>query len=155
MANSNVLADPTVISTLVTIIVSVITTVITGKLTNRNQRKEKLKTQFDEILKISIEHPYLEYKEFCCNWRASTVNEANFEKYIRYDNYAVLVFNHLEEVCRFYKFNENEIKNNHVDIKNWLRLHKEIWLNPLGGQYENTDGYSEKFREFVKKQIGE
>lgn len=147
--------DTTMISALISIFVTIITTIVMEYITNKKQKRDKLKEDFNEILKISIEHPYLEFREFCQNWDSTQLTSDNFDKYVRYDNYAVLVFNHLEEVCKFYKFNEDKIKNNHVDIRNWLRLHSRIWKKPLGGEYENIDGYSEEFNNFVKKIIGE
>ncbi|WGE67051.1 hypothetical protein NYR77_08680 [Actinobacillus equuli subsp. haemolyticus] len=146
--------DTTMISALISIVITIVTTIVMEGITSNKQKEENLKGQFNEILKISIEHPYLEYKEFCEQWNPDSLSGDNFEKYVRYDNYAVLVFNHLEDVCKFYGYDEEKIKDNHVDIKNWLRLHKQIWKKPLGGEYENIDGYSKEFKNFVEKLIG-
>lgn len=154
MGNST-LWDSTMLSALVSLIVTTLTTIAIEKITSRKQQREKLKENFNEILKISIEYPYLEYKKFCNDWSPNNLTSQNSDQYIRYDNYAVLVFNHLEDVCLYYKYDENKIKKNHVDIKNWLRLHKKVWETPLGGEFENTDGYSQKFREFVNNLIGD
>ncbi|MGX2948424.1 hypothetical protein [Frederiksenia canicola] len=151
----NTYFDSTMLSALISIAVTVITTIVMDKIATIKLKKEKLKEQFNEILKISIEYPYLENKVFCESWDPSSLNQENYEKCIRYDNYAVLVFNHLEDVCIFYDFNETKIKSEHVDIRNWLKLHKKVWYNPLAGEIENNEGYSEDFRNFIQKLIGE
>lgn len=117
----------------------------------RQTKKEKLEAERNSIIKISIEYPYLEYPDFCNGWDKEKVNrkDSEAEKYIRYEAYSILLFNHLEDVCRYYKYDIERIKRDHVDIKNWLRLHRKIWKSPLSGEHENTNGYEKEFVSFV------
>lgn len=142
-------------SALVSAIISALTSGAIYFLGIKNNRREKLENDRNNILKISVEYPYLEYPIFCNSWDKDkvTINDKNYEKYIRYEMYTILVFNHLEDVCKFYKYDINKISSNHVDIRSWLRLHKKIWKSPLSGEHDNTDGYEEKFVTFVDKII--
>ena len=120
-----------------------------------NNRKEKLENDRNEILKIAVEYPYLEYPLFCNSWDKNRANSNNSEseKYIRYEMYTILVFNHLEDVCKYYGYDSDRISKKHVDIRSWLRLHKKIWISPLSGEYENIDGYEDRFVSFVNNII--
>lgn len=153
----NTFLNSAFISAIISTVISVIATGLLYFFGIKNNRKEKLENDRNNILKISVEYPYLEYPLFCNSWdkRKANSNNSKSEKYIRYEMYTILVFNHLEDVCKYYKYDIDKISKKHVDIKNWLRLHKKIWTNPLSGEYENVDGYEDKFVLFVNNIINQ
>ena len=127
-----------------TIISTGIATSIT-LLINTNNRINVLNEQLDSILKISIQYPYLENPDFISTWIEN--KNSNDEKYLRYDIYCNLVFNYMERFCKYYKFNEKQIQT-HVNIKDWIRTHKDCWHNP-STPFENLDGCSPKFKNLI------
>lgn len=122
-----------------TLISSGIATTVT-LLINRGNSLKNLNDQLDNILKISIQYPYLENPKFTTTWN-DNVNSTD-EQYLRYDNYCNLVFNIMERLCKYYKYDEKKIQN-HINVKDWIRVHKQCWSNP-SPPYENADGYSKK-----------
>lgn len=129
-----------------TLISSGIATTVT-LLINRGNSLKNLNDQLDSILKISIQYPYLENPKFTATWN-DNVNSTD-ELYLRYDNYCNLVFNYMERLCKYYKFNEKKIQN-HINIKDWIRVHKQCWLNP-SIPYENSDGYSKDLKKLISQ----
>lgn len=115
----------------------------------RKEKKEKLVDELNNILKIGIEYPYLEVRSFTNNWK--DFSNSNDEKYMRYDMYCNLVFNFIHHVCEHFDYNKTQIEG-FVDVKTWIRTHKQNWLNPVE-ENENIDGYDEKFRKLVNSYI--
>jgi len=111
----------------------------------KKEKKEKLIEEMNKLLGISIEYPYVESKPFTSKWIEH--KNSNDEKYLRYDMYCNLLFNYLHHVCDFYKYDKKEIEN-FVDIKSWVRLHRQNWESPVE-EDENVDGYDEQFRNFI------
>ena len=112
---------------------------------NRNNNVKALNDQLDNILKISIQHPYLESESFVKTWKEN--RKSTEEEYLRYELYCTLLFNFLERFCRYYKCNETKIQNR-LNVKEWVRHHKDYWLNPPS-DFENIDGYSKDFRKLI------
>ena len=112
---------------------------------NRGNSLKNLNDQLDNILKISIQYPYLENPKFTATWNDNK-NSVD-DKYLRYDNYCNLVFNYMERLCKYYNFNESKIQN-HINIKDWIRVHKQCWINP-SSPYENADGYSKELKKLL------
>lgn len=106
--------------------------------------RDNLNRQLDEILKISIQYPYLESEIFTNAWSPNF--DRNDEKYLRYDVYCILVFNFLYRVAEHFKYDKRKIEN-YIDVKNWLKIHAEYWKNT--SESENMDGYGKKFVEFI------
>jgi hypothetical protein len=125
-----------------TLISSGIATSVT-LLINRGNSLKNLNDQLDNILKISIQYPYLENPGFTATWNDN--KNSTDEKYLRYDNYCNLVFNYMERLCKYYNYNERKIQN-HINIKDWIRVHKQCWTNPLT-PYENADGYTKELKK--------
>lgn len=117
---------------------------------NRKIVQRNLKDQLDNILKLGVQYPYLEYEEFANSWdkeKLRSINEKEAEKYQRYDIYMNLVFNYLERLCEYHNYSSDSILND-VNIKPWVRTHRKIWENPTV-ESENHDGYSNKFKTLV------
>ncbi|CAI0845835.1 Uncharacterised protein [Serratia fonticola] len=113
-----------------------------------------LDKQFDEILKISVTYPHLEHAAFCDSWdRSKTlVNGPEATKYIQYGLYTTLVFNHVARLCEHFNYNEKKILA-YIDLKDWLRLHKKVWKQPLNHDNEHIDGYDQKTKKIINRMI--
>ena len=133
------------IATLVSAITSASVTLLMAL---SNQRKH-LDDQLDGILKIAVQYPYLESRQFCSSWKSDF--DKNDEKYLRYEVYCTMVFNFLARLCDFYKYKEAKIEG-HIAVKDWVRIHKKYWYDPTEA-YENTDTYDEKFVALIEKYL--
>lgn len=136
------------IAAAVSAIISATNSYITLKL-YKDEKKEKLIDEMNKLLEIGIEYPYLESKPFISKWIVN--RESNDEKYLRYDMFCNLLFNYLHHVCDYFDYNQKEIEN-FVDIKSWVRLHRQNWENPVE-ENENIDGYDKKFRDFINSYL--
>ena len=115
----------------------------------KQEKKERLIDKLNRILEIGIEHPYLESKHFTSKWNYH--KETDDERYLRYDMYCNLIFNYLNNVYEHFEFDKNKVEE-FVDIKTWVRLHKNNWLNPID-ENENIDGYDAAFKTFINSYI--
>lgn len=137
-----------IISTCVSISAFVLPLVINRRYRMRD-KQDSLDSRLDSIIKIGIEYPYLEDKQFTKQW--NEMKNKQDEKYLRYDNYCNIVFNFLHSVCEHYKYDKNKVEN-YIDIKNWMRMHEDNWKNPVE-DYENVDGYDSQFRTFINSYL--
>ncbi len=131
-----------------TLISSAVATTV-ALLINRANAIKSLHDRLDGILKIAIQYPYLESSRFTATWNEN--KNSDDEKYLRYENYCILVFNYLEILCKHHGHDKQKIEN-HINIKEWARNHRDYWLNPPG-IYENADGYSEKFKKLIESYL--
>ena len=115
----------------------------------KKEKREKLVERLNKILEIGIEYPYLESKEFTSKWNQFRLSDK--EEYLRYDMYCNLIFNFLNDVWQKCENDKQKVED-FVDIKSWIRLHKNNWLNPVE-ENENIDGYSLEFRNFINSYI--
>lgn len=131
-----------------TIFSSAVATLVTFKI-NQKDKQQRLQDQLDSILKIAIEYPYLENPSFANTWNNNKDSESN--EYLRYENYCTLVFNYLERLCKFHNYDSRKIEQ-HLNVKDWIRIHKQCWENP-SLPFENADGYNEEFKSLMKKYL--
>ena len=129
------------IATIISATTSATVTLILAKLNS----KKHLDDQLDAILKIAVQYPYLESKEFADQWTSKYDRED--EKFLRYEVYCTLVFNFLSRLSAFYKFEEKKIEN-HLAAKSWARLHEKYWTDPSEA-YENVDSYDDPFVKLI------
>jgi len=127
-----------------TIISATTASLISVLLANKNAKRD-LDGQLDSIIKIAIQYPHLESKEYTEAWSSKT--EPKDDNFLRYDLYCTMVFNYLSRLCSFYKFNTTKIEDQ-LDIKSWVRHHAKYWRDPTTA-YENVDTYHPKFVEMV------
>lgn len=130
------------IATLISAITSAIVTFLLAKFNS----KKSLDDQLDGILKIAIQYPYLESKDFTNAWTSSY--DGNDEKALRYEVYCTLVFNYMSRLAKYYKYNEKKIEE-HVALKLWARIHAKYWRDPTEA-YENVDTYDRPFVELIE-----
>ena len=116
---------------------------------NRANAIKNLHDRLDSILKIAIQYPYLENSRFTSSWNDN--KNSDDERFLRYENYCILVFNYLESFSKYYKYDKVKIENQ-LNIKEWVRIHRDYWENPPG-LYENTDGYSRGFKDLVSSYL--
>jgi hypothetical protein len=128
-----------------TVIATITSTIVTLFL-NRNKYKRELDNQLDSILKLALQYPYLENKEFTNNW--SSKYDLSDEKASRYEIYATLVYNYLSRFTEFYNFNVKKIEK-HLAVKDWVRIHGKYWYDPTVPN-ENIDVYDLEFRKLVE-----
>jgi len=128
-----------------TIIATTTSTLVTLILYRTNYKRE-LDNQLDAILKLAIQYPYLENREFTNNW-TSNYNLSD-KKLSRYEVYATMVFNYLLRFSKFYKYNIKKIEK-HLAVKDWVRIHRKYWYDPTVPN-ENIDTYDPPFRKLVE-----
>lgn len=138
--------DTTMASAIISIIVSIASTILFNWWQAKTEERRRLDDEFNAILKIALEYPYLENIHFTENW-TSKYNK-NDEKALRYEVYCTLVFNFLEKFARYFNFNEEKMENN-IAVKDWVRLHRKYWIDPTIPN-ENVDTYDKKFVKLVE-----
>lgn len=131
---------------------------IDKKIREENQKKadlDLLDKQLDDILKIAISYPYLETKKFCNTWDVNKAeNGDDIDKYQRYSVFCNLVFNYLSRLAEHCDYDLDCIQKQHINMKEWVRLHQKNWQTPLNDPNENIDSYDEKFVALVNKCLG-
>lgn len=143
------------ISPVVSVLVSTLITYLFFRKKRSDDYLSYLDKQLDEILKIAISYPHCEFTDFCDTWSRDKAksNDDDAIKYLQYNIYANLVFNYISRLSAHYNYNEDKILK-HTDIKDWIRIHKKVWKQPLNGDNENIDTYDRKFVELVNRYIG-
>lgn len=139
----------TITSAAIATLISALTSALVTLLLSNDKKKRHIDDQLDEIIKISIQYPYLESISFTSTWIPN--KNANKEEYLRYDAYCTLLFNFLSRVSTFYQYDKKKIEN-YIAIKEWIRIHKDYWQNPETS-YENIDSYDSQFRELINYYI--
>jgi len=132
-------------------IIATITSTLVTLFINRNKYQHELDNQLDSILKLALQYPYLENKEFTNNW--SSKYDLSDEKSLRYEIYATLVYNYLSRFSEFYKFNIKKIEKK-LAIKEWIRMHGKYWYDPTIPN-ENIDIYDPPFKKLVGYYLAE
>lgn len=141
--------------TILTAIVSASVAYYIATFNKRNSEKKALDDQLDNLLKIAVQYPYLEMKNFTEEWVPEKIHSSNkdeAEKYQRYDIYTTMVFNYMERYCEFHEYTPINLKA--VDIGNWIKNHQQIWSNPTNN-LENINAYPEKFKCLLDNYIKE
>jgi len=136
-------------ATAIATLIAVIVTVIVNLNINRQNRMQLLNQRLYDILKIGLQYPKFESKSFTEKWTSGY--EENDEEALRYELYATIVFNYLEDLYKFFNFNEKKIEKE-LAVKDWVRIHGKYWYDPTVTN-ENIDIYDEKFVELVNKYL--
>jgi hypothetical protein len=152
----------TIIGTLISVGVTVklffVKNNIDKQIRQENERKSALDIldkQLDDILKIAVTYPYLETKKFCETWDVKKAEEGeDIEKYQRYNVFCNLVFNYLSRLAEYCNYDLECIQKQHINMKEWVRLHQKNWQNPLNDPNENIDSYDKKFVSLINTCLG-
>lgn len=141
-----------------TIITTVISTLITLKINKINERNTLL-DELRNIMKYSMEYPFLENKYFTnqyeimynfCKKHDITVYNCKIEiinRYYQYEIYCEMIFNYISKIYNFYKFNEKKI-NKFLDVYGWIKTHSQYWNN-IQNHKESVDAYGKKFVNYI------
>lgn len=115
----------------------------------REDGKAELEKELNRILEIGVQYPCFEYAPFTNDW----INHRgkDDETYLRYDIYCNMIYNFIHHVYEYYGGDKKKIEN-YVDVKSWIRMHKQNWQNPTD-ENENIDGYDEPFRQFINSYL--
>lgn len=113
-----------------------------------DQKYKDLQDTLREILKIGVQYPYFERKDFTSAWSVQKYYDE--EKYTRYDFYCNLIYNYLHDVFEYFEGDREKIEG-YIDVKHWIRLHKANWIHSVDD--ENLDAYDEEFRNFINSYI--
>lgn len=116
---------------------------------NRSNRIKYLDDQLDSLLKIALQYPYLENPDFIKTWNNN--KESGKDEYLRYDLYCTLLFNFISRLATHYNYKRAKI-DDYIAAKDWIRLHKEYWLNPVN-TFENVDSYDKKFKQLITEYL--
>lgn len=116
---------------------------------NRDNGKAELERELNRILEIGINYPRYEFPPFVNDWPNHRGKDD--EEYLRYDIYCNMIFNFLHHVFEYYRGDKEKIEG-YVDVKTWIRTHKQNWLQPADDS-ENIDGYDDGFRRFINSYI--
>ncbi len=141
--------DTTMISAIISIFVSIISTITFNWFQVKKEKRRRLDDEFNDILKIALEYPYLENIYFVEQWTSQY--DKNDEKALRYEVYCTLVFNFLEKFAKYFDFNQVKIENE-IAVKDWVRLHRKYWRDPSVPN-ENIDTYDKKFVKLVESYL--
>jgi len=133
-------------ASIATVISSTVATLLSLYLNNKTTIRY-LNDQLDEIIKISIQYPYLESELFTSKWDPNDLSD----EYIRYENYCTLMFNFLERFCKYYRYDDEKIRVK-LNVRSWVRIHKEYWLKP-STPYDNIDSYDKQFRQLINNYL--
>lgn len=114
----------------------------------RKQRADLL-SEMSDLLSHTIVYPYLEHPSITKTWNEHRGSDD--EKYMRYDQFCNLLFNFLSRLYDYCGKNKEKVEG-FVDVKTWVRLHRQNWENPTD-ENENVDGYSEEFRNFINSYL--
>lgn len=108
-----------------------------------------LKKRMENILTLTIQYPYLEDKSITETWKDNM--HSLDEKHMRYNQFCCVLYNFLSDLYEFYGGDSAQIQK-FVDIKTWVRVHRQIWENPLDPN-EIPDGYTPEFRSYINSYL--
>lgn len=133
-------------SAAISTLISAITSACVALFIAKSNSMKHLEDQLDGVLKIAIQYPYLESKDFTNTWTSGY--DRNDERALRYEVYCTLVFNFMSSVADYFKYDEKKI-DDFVALKAWVRIHAKYWKDPTEA-YENVDTYDRRFVELVE-----
>ena len=148
-----IMAFSTLIAAIISGIISFLVCMWQLSRQNITSEEARLNSELTNILKIQIEYPYLENKQFTNNWSSNKVIE-NDEKqldYQRYDSYCCMIFNFISQIYELYNGNNTKIENFFAVVEE-VNIHKKWWQNPLNPR-DNIEGYVSGFRDYINSII--
>jgi hypothetical protein len=107
--------------------------------------KYKLNQNLNKLLDIDMQYPFLEDSAFVARWDLNKA--ANSDSALRYQYYCIYVFNFLQGICDYYRYDKRKIAR-YVDIDDLIGLHKSWWNLP---ENQTSESYDPEFRNFVNE----
>lgn len=122
------------------------------RFTHYEAARAQLQRDLIEINRLSLEYPYLENPQFIGKYaKASPGKRSQQEKFIRYDSYCSIWFNHIESLAAFNNYNTKKIER-FLNIGEVIRAHSAWWQVPENRK-EIELAYNQKFRQIVQKYL--
>jgi hypothetical protein len=139
----------TVQSTVVAILTSsLISSSVTYLVFKKNYMFNELRILNDNYMQIksfAIQYPYLESQDFIKKYKSHEINPD--EQKIRYGIYCSFIFNTLQRICIYFKYDKIKIRQ-FIHIQEIVSQHQNWWKNP-SGMYQNKEGYEDEFKSMV------
>lgn len=137
----------------VTAVATVIATLIASGIaylvslwTLRRTELDSLNQQLLQLNMIALQYPCLEDARFIADWAAH--RDSADENFLRYSNYACIVFNFLESVARHFNYERQKIED-YIHFAEMAQTHRAWWDHPAE-EVANIQGYPVKFRNLVR-----
>ncbi|WP_061266494.1 hypothetical protein [Leptospira interrogans] len=133
---------------LVSMLFSGITSYLIALFNNKKSEEKALRDSLTQINNLNIQYPYLESKEYIVEFSSKIKLE---EKDLRYDSYCIIVFNYLERLSIFCKFNIAKMEE-YVHVPELIIPHKYWWKKLIHTEFKQL-GYHKKFIRIVNRII--
>ena len=123
-----------------------------NEINNRNNLFNKLNSDLDRIGEYIIQYPYFDDVDYKNRYRSDLKsNKADErEKALRYNAFAIMNYNFIEDLYVYYKGNEDEMAE-YCDFKEIILDHRIYWENLDAG---GKKGYH-KIKSFIERVIFE
>lgn len=115
--------------------------------------ENSLNERLFQIQKLAFDYPFVEDKKFISSWdegaegyRNGKLGIKDTEKILRYEQYCEMIFNLISDNYS-YKSTEEYLQKN-IDFKNWVRTHKNWWVNPLE-THSNHDTHDDSLTKII------
>jgi|SRR5579871_5205041 len=105
--------------------------------------KARLNDNLNKILDVNLQYPFVDDSAFIVKWNLNKYS--NTDSSLRYQTYCEYVFDFLQNVCEYYKYDKKEIEN-FIDINDLIFQQKGWWDMP---EQKNSQAYPEKFKKFI------
>lgn len=128
---------------------------------NKNSGQDKINEKLFKIQDISIKYPYLEDSKFASKWSdfkkshdesSYDVNDDEYEKYLRYEQYCEIIFNFIHGCLDFHGKEKKALSD--IDLKSWAINHRAWWELPLEDN-SNQNSYDQAFSKIINSWLKE
>ena len=83
--------------------------------------RSRFNENLNKILDVNLEYPYIDDNDFINRW--SKTPNSHSDSSIRYQTYCIFVFNFLQDISEYYKYNKERVEQ-YVDIEDLILQHK-------------------------------
>ncbi len=139
-------------SAILPMIVSAIVSYLVAYIVIKNDEKKELHNQLNDIINIAITYPYLEDEIYTKSWTEESLRDSDIEtreKSIRYEYYAIKIFNYLERYGKHYGWMITTMEKD-FNIEEWVKLHISMWNQSFDKEDYKT-GYCIELRYLIDR----
>jgi len=114
-------------------------TIEAARLNDKSNRFNKLNSDLDKIVEYSIQYPYFEDEEYPTKNYRSDLNSGDLirrEKALRYELFAIMNFNFIEDLYKYYNGNEEQMSDQ-TNFTEMIESHAEYWKYKIIEKNEN------------------
>ncbi|UZN08757.1 hypothetical protein M5D10_07450 [Leptospira santarosai] len=135
---------------LISMVFSGFTSFLIALFNNKKSEEKALRDSLTQINQLNMQYPYLENIKYIEKFsKKRSLNE----KDMRYESYCIIVFNYLERLALFCRFNVKRMEK-YVHVPELVLPHRYWWKGLLNSKFKQT-GYSARFISIVDKIINE